>query len=86
MKEKTQYWMMAQLVKGEALESAARDYYGASLRFYATGFPKGYGYALYADGSAGPSVALGNLQNTLDKKRKTSQVNVAALAKLLANQ
>lgn len=46
-------------------------------------FPRGYGYALYADGSAGPSASKSALQKAAGGSGPQSQVSTAALRKLI---
>jgi hypothetical protein len=46
-------------------------------------FPKGYGYALHADGAAGPSVTVTNIKAALGDGEPESQVSGARLQELL---
>jgi hypothetical protein len=54
----------------------------ASFYDYSEEFPAGFGYALNADGAAGPSISAEDVNAALEGAGPTSQIDPAALAEL----
>lgn len=58
---------------------------GQNLSFFdiTPAFPRGYGYALYADGGAGPSASVSALRHAAGGGAPKSQVSTASLRRLI---
>lgn len=67
----------------DALENALIAWNtGASLYDYSSEFPKGYGYALYADGGAGPSASPASVAAALNGQKPQSQLDPIKLREI----
>ncbi len=55
----------------------------ATLYDISSAFPRGFGYALYADGGAGPSVSLAAVRGALGEGEPASRVNWSQLRRIL---
>ncbi len=76
-----------EFIKGELCRTGEGLYEGkgrseATFYSYANNFPGGFGYALYADGGAGPSASPALVRAALDGANKTPQVDPEELNKI----
>jgi len=56
-----------------------RNRTNATFYDYSDDFPKGYGYALHAEGAAGPDPGAKTLKQALERKRRVTQASLQTL-------